>query len=195
MVEWCAQRKQRGAEFTTSSEPSAGFSQEQRFGHRARFPWAGTRNDTRRSCSKKAAAWRSLRRLVAQAVGNLAAWRKVRTKQYTLQRSVHTDASISLPDLGTLEPGWDFSSQEALSHTLRSAATCGDWAVQVGRAAATTLTGRGRRCLQNLQEHSRFGSRLHHPQGHYAAASRIARAIHRFAHALPGKAGELPVWF
>ena len=59
-----------------------------------------TRKDTRRSCSKKAGAWRSLRRLVTQAVGNLAAWRNGRTSQYTTQRSVHTIASISLPDLG-----------------------------------------------------------------------------------------------
>ena len=34
-----------------------------------------TRNDTRRRCSKKAAAWRAFRRLVAQAVGSLAGWR------------------------------------------------------------------------------------------------------------------------
>ena len=80
-----------------------------------------------------AAGWRSLRRLVAQAVGNLAAWRKGRTSQYTLQRSVHTNASISLPDLGPWDPGWDFPSQEALAHTLCNAATSGNWAVQVTR--------------------------------------------------------------
>ena len=85
-----------------------------------------TRNDTRRSCSKKAAAWRSLRRLVAQAVGNPAAWRKGRTSQYTSQRSVHTVASISLPDLGPRDPGWDFPSREALAHTLCNAATSGE---------------------------------------------------------------------
>ena len=45
-----------------------------------------TRKDKRWSCSKKAAAWRSLRRLVPQAVGNLAAWRKGRTSLHTSQR-------------------------------------------------------------------------------------------------------------
>ena len=45
-------------------------------------------------------AWRVLRRIVAQAVGNLAARRERRTHQQTPQRSVHTVASISLPDLG-----------------------------------------------------------------------------------------------
>ena len=59
-----------------------------------------TRNDTRRRCSKKAAAWRALRRLVAQAVGSLAGWRKERASQGTLQQSVNLLASISLPDLG-----------------------------------------------------------------------------------------------
>ena len=91
-----------------------------------------TRNDTRRRCSKKAAAWRALRRLVAQVVGSLAAWRKGQTRQGTF-RSVNSLASILLPDLGPWDPGWDFPSQEALAHTLRKAATCGDWAVQVTR--------------------------------------------------------------
>ena len=90
-----------------------------------------TRNDTRKRCSKKAAAWRALRRLAAQVVGSLAAWRKGRTSQRTLQRSVNTLASISLPDLGPWDPGWDFPSQEAMAHSLRKAATCGDWASQV----------------------------------------------------------------
>ena len=88
-----------------------------------------TRNDTRR-CSKKAAAWR-FRRLVAQA-GSLAGWRKGRASQGTLQQSVNL-ASISLPGLGTWDPGWDFPSQEAMAHSLRKAATCGDWASQVTR--------------------------------------------------------------
>ena len=60
------------------------------------FPAQATRKDT----NKKAAAWRAPRRIVAQAAGNLAAWRKGRTKLHTSQRSVHTVASVSLP-LGT----------------------------------------------------------------------------------------------
>ena len=48
-----------------------------------------TRNDTRRRCSKKAAAWRAFRRLVAQAVGSLAGWKKGRASQGTLQQSVN----------------------------------------------------------------------------------------------------------
>ena len=92
-----------------------------------------TRNDTRRRCSKKAAAWRAFRRLVAQAVGSVAGWRKGRASQGTLQQSVNLLASISLPDLGPWDPGWDFPSQEAVAHSLRKAATCGDWAAQVTR--------------------------------------------------------------
>ena len=42
-------------------------------------------------------------------------------------------ASRRLVDLGPWDPGWEFPSQEALTHTLRNAVTCGDWAVQVTR--------------------------------------------------------------
>ena len=92
----CAQPKQRGAAFTTSTELSSGPSWRGAKGWSlSTFPSARSRKDTRRSCSKKAAAWRSLRRLVAQAVGNLAAWRKGRTSLHTPQRSVRTVASIS----------------------------------------------------------------------------------------------------
>ena len=84
--------------------------------------------DARRHCSKKAAAWRAFRRLVAHAVGTLAGWRKGRVSQVTLQKSVNLLASISLPDLGPWDPGWDFPSQEAVAHTLRKAETCEDWA-------------------------------------------------------------------
>ena len=90
-----------------------------------------TRNDARRHCSKKAAAWRAFRRLVAQAVGSLAGWRKGRASQGTLQQSVNLLASTPLPDLSPWDPGWDFPSQEAVAHTLHKAATCGDWASQV----------------------------------------------------------------
>ena len=34
----------------------------------------------------------------------------------------------------------------------------------LGRSFATTFTRRDRRCLQDIQEHSRFGTRLHQPQ-------------------------------
>ena len=130
----CA-KLQRGAAFTTSTELSAGPSWEGAKGwSSSTFPSAQvSRKDTRRSCSKKAGAWRSLRRLVAQAVGNLAAWRNGRTSQYTTQRSVHTIASISLLDLGPWDPGWDFPSQEALTHTSCNVECSGDWADQVTR--------------------------------------------------------------
>ena len=59
-----------------------------------------------------------------------------------------------------------------------------------GRALAKTFTRRGRQCVQDIQAHSRFGPRLHQPQGNLAAASRVARAVHRFAHGVRGKAGQ-----
>ena len=93
-----------------------------------------TRNDTRRRCSNKAAAWRAFRRMVAQAVGSMAAWRKGRASQGSMQQSVNLLASISLPDLGSYDPGWNFPSQEAMAHThCAKLQTCGDWAVQVTR--------------------------------------------------------------
>ena len=128
-LEWLREAEAAWCAFTTSTEPNAGISgEEQRVGHRAPFPRPGY---ARRNGNKKAAAWRSLRCLVAQAVGNLAAWRKGLTLLHTLQRSVRTVASISLPDLGPWDPGLDFPSQESLAHTLRNAAYSGDWAVQV----------------------------------------------------------------
>ena len=76
-----------------------------------------TRKDTRKGFNKKAAAWRAFRRIVAQAVGNLAAWRKGRTHLHTPQRSVQTVAAVSLPDLGPWDAGWEFPSHEALANT------------------------------------------------------------------------------
>ena len=61
------------------------------------------------------------------------------------------------------------------------------------RTFATTFTRRGRRCLQDVQEHRWIGTRLHQPQGYSAAASRTASAIHRFAHCFRGQAGQPPV--
>ena len=49
---------------------------------------------------------------------------------------------------------------------------------------------RGRRCVQDIQEHRRLGTRLHDPQGYFAAASRSARTFHRLAHGLRGKASQ-----
>ena len=215
-----------------------------------------TRNDTRRRCSKKAAAWRALRRLAAQAVGRTSL------------------PSLSLPDPGIFR-------RKKLWHTLRKAATCGDlafkvtrvmvfikshtqqavnaaavnsarcwrqWAKQAcqgsagaahvfpkvgldngeggglaglqaagqangdvfgalvgfaqsqrqaagrpgwcGRAFAKTFTRRGRRCVQDIQEHRWIRSRLHQPQGNFAAARRFASMFHRLAHGFRGKAGQ-----
>ena len=60
----------------------------------------------------------------------------------------------------------------------------------LGRTFATTFTRRGRRCLQDIQEHRWIGTRLHQHQGHSAVASRTASAIHRFAHGFPCQAGQ-----
>ena len=60
----------------------------------------------------------------------------------------------------------------------------------LGRDIAKKLTRRGRRCLQNMQEHSRTGSRLHQPQGYFASASRNSSSVHRSAHGLRGKVGQ-----
>ena len=131
----CAQQKQHGAGSRPLWGPTQAFSGEEQglvIEHVSLDQ--ATRNDTRDAAvTKKAAAWRALRRLAAQVVGSLAAWRKGRTSQRTLQRSVNTLASISLPDLDPCNTGWDFPSQQALAHTLRKAATCGDWALQVKR--------------------------------------------------------------
>ena len=129
-----------------------------------------TKNDTRRHCSKKAAAWRAFRRLVAQAVGALAGWRKGRVSQVTLQKSVNLLVSISLLDLGPWDPGWDFPSQEAVAHTLHKAETCGDWASQVTKVMAFV--------------------KLHAQQAVNAAAADSARCWRRWAkEACQGSAG------
>ena len=131
-----------------------------------------TRNDTRRRCSKKAAAWRAFRRLVAQAVGSLAAWRKGRASQGTLQHTVNLLASISLPDLGSWDQGWDFPSQEAMAHFLRKAATYGDWAAQVTRVMVFV--------------------KIHTQQAVNAAAADAARCWRKWAkEACQGSAGGL----
>ena len=59
-----------------------------------------------------------------------------------------------------------------------------------GRAFAKTFTRRGRRCVQEIQEHRWVGSRLHQPQGNFAAAGRFASTFHRPAHGFRGKAGQ-----
>ena len=59
---------------------------------------------------------------------------------------------------------------------------------RIWRALAKTLTRRGRQCVQDIQAHRRTGSRLHQPQGNFAAASRIASTLHRPAHGVRGRA-------
>ena len=56
-----------------------------------------------------------------------AAWRQGRTNLHTSQRAVHTAASVSLPDLGPWERGWEFPSLAALTNTLCEAATNENW--------------------------------------------------------------------
>ena len=87
-----------------------------------------THKDARNRSSKQAAAWRSLRRLAAQAVGSLSAWRKGRVSLRAAHRALHTIASTPLPDLGPWDPGWEFFSQRALSQSLASALTKASWA-------------------------------------------------------------------
>ena len=74
-----------------------------------------------------------LRRLVAQAVGSMDAWRKGRASQGTLQQSVNLLASILLPDL---RPGTQAGifRHKKLWHTLYAKLQpVGDWDVQVTR--------------------------------------------------------------
>ena len=102
---------------------------KQRACHRARFPRPGCAQGHEEELQQEG----SLRRLVAQAVGNLAAWRKGRIALHTSQRSAHTVASISLPDLGPWDAGWEFPSQEALANALCKAATKENWTDQARR--------------------------------------------------------------
>ena len=87
-----------------------------------------TRCDARSGGSRQAAAWRSLRRLVAQAVGSLSAWRKGRVSLAAALRALYIVATTALPDLGPWDPGWVFASQGALSQALSSALTSASWA-------------------------------------------------------------------
>ena len=79
-------------------------------------------------CDARRGAWRSLRRLVAHAVGSLSAWRKGRVSLGAALRVLHTVAATALPDLGPWDPGWDSSSQGALTQALASALTSASWA-------------------------------------------------------------------
>ena len=105
----CAQQKLHGAGSMISAGPNAGlFWRGAKDWSSNTFPSARQRATIRGDCcSKKTAAWRAFRRLVAQAVGSMAGWRKGRASQGTLQQSVNLLASISLPDLGPWDPGWE----------------------------------------------------------------------------------------
>ena len=132
----CAQPKQRGAAFTTSTEFGAGLSWRGAKGwSSSTFPSARLRARTREGAAAK--RLRHGARCVAwwlRLFGNLAAWRKGRTSLHTPPRSVHTVASISLPEHGPWDPRWDFPSQEALAHALHNAVTSENWTDQVRRA-------------------------------------------------------------
>ena len=91
------------------------------------------RKDIRKGFNKKAAAWRALRRIVAQAVGKLAAWRKGRTNLHTSQCAVHTVASILLPNVGQWEQEWEFPSQAALANTPGETVISENWTDLVRR--------------------------------------------------------------
>ena len=125
----CAQPRLLGAASTTHAELNAGLVL-------GRSKWLviehvslaqASRKDTRKGCSKKAAAWRALRRSVAQAVSKFAVWRKGRNREHTPQRSVHAVASVALPHLGPWEPGWEFPSMAALADTLHKAVASENW--------------------------------------------------------------------
>ena len=120
----CAQQKLLGAGSTIFAGPNAGlFWGVAKDWSSSTFPSARQRARTRGGAAAKR----------PQLGVPFVAWRKRRASQGTLQQSVNSLASISLPDLGPWDPGCDFPSQEVLAHTLRKAATCGDWAVQVTR--------------------------------------------------------------
>ena len=103
--------------YTTFTELSAGLGRSKGLVNEHVSFGQATRQDTRRCCSKKG-------RGVAFPAppGGLAAWRKRRTSQHTIQRSVHTVASISLPDLGPGIQAWNFHHKRPLHTpcTLRS---------------------------------------------------------------------------
>ena len=99
-----------------------------------------TRNDTRRRCSKKAAAWRAFRRLVAQAVGSLAGWSKGRASQGTLQQSVQ------LARLHLVTRSWSLGSRlgfsVAGSHDTLSAQSCNLWRLGPSRSQGSWFSSR-----------------------------------------------------
>ena len=101
-------------------DPTRAFSgEEQGSGHRAKFPRPG---NTRRRCSKKVAAWRAFRRLVA--VGSLAGWRKGRASQGMLQQLVNLLASISSPrsQVSCFSSSFTHSKQSTLRQRTRHVA-------------------------------------------------------------------------
>ena len=182
--------------------------------------------DTRKDLK---AAWKALRRVVAHALGKIAAWRRGRTGKRTAQKAAHNVASLSLPNHGFWEQGWEFASQAELANTLVEATTSESWmdlarrvrdlreqgtlspssgstvtslracrawaadqtdgdtvAAVAGRASggrqtagqpgvlggldAKAVPRSCRHRLQDLQEHSRPGTREHELQGNSAAA-------------------------
>ena len=204
-----------------------------------------TRKDAMKGCSRKAAAWRSLRRLVAQAVGNLAAWRKVRTHQHTPQRSVRTVAQEldGSGQGGHAFPHEPHASKRSMFRRPNLHEAAGNGRKKHARARqalglpsprsaltmASTAGWRGRSCWSSKWRHgcrcgwtgrranarqlsdqedwgellpgpslqevdckntAWSGPRLHQPQGHSAAASPTAGALHRSAHGVRGKAGQ-----
>ena len=85
------------------------------------------------AAAKKAAAWRSLASFGGPGRGQAGCLEERADLTAHVPTVSHTVASTSLPDIDPKDSGWDFPSQEALAHTLRKAATRGDWAVQVTR--------------------------------------------------------------
>ena len=99
-------------------DPKQAFSgEEQRVGHRARFSRPGHAQRHEETLQQKG---RSL------AAGGRGEPRSVRCNGQSTRLLQFRD-----PNLVSGDPGWDFPSQEDLAHTLRKAATCGDWAFQV----------------------------------------------------------------
>ena len=80
--------------------------------------------DTRKDLK---AAWKALRRVVAHALGTIAAWRRGRTGKRTAQKAAHNVASLSLPNHGFWEQGWEFASQAELANTLVEATASESW--------------------------------------------------------------------
>ena len=104
----------------------------------------------RRGGSKKAGAWRSLRRLVAQAVGNLAAWRKGRTNPHASTFNPHDCLHlVARPRPGTQAGTFHHRRLSDTPDTMQSPAGVGQiWA---GGPCLSSSVKRNKQSMLRLQ--------------------------------------------